>query len=191
MEMKLVVIKGAKKTREVRLRSPEVVIGRQAGCGLRIPSATVSRRHCRLRLREGEVTIEDLKSANGTLLNGARVSGVEAVLPGDRLEIGPVMFLVEYQRADPAEMPPAAGPAVPPPLPLALPEAEPVPNGDLVEAIPLDDSPRKETVLTPGSAQTDERRAEEDVPLLFDEEDSWRLPAGQDLRDLLSQADEP
>jgi pSer/pThr/pTyr-binding forkhead associated (FHA) protein len=134
-------------------------------------------------LREGEVTVEDLKSANGTLLNGARVSGVEVVLPGDRLEIGPVMFLVEYPRAEPAE--------VSPPLPLALPEAIPLTEDDLVEALPLDDNPRKDTVLTPGAAPNDERRADEDVPVLFEDDDSWRLPAGQDLRDLLSQADEP
>ncbi len=97
MDVKLVVIKGSRKTREIVLRDGETIIGRQTGCGLRIPSATVSRRHCRLGIHGSLVTIEDLGSANGCFLNGTRVRSVEFVRPGDRLEIGPVTFRVEYR----------------------------------------------------------------------------------------------
>jgi predicted component of type VI protein secretion system len=194
MEVKLVVIKGSTKTREVRLRGDEVLVGRQRGCGLRIPSALVSRRHCRLRIRGGSVTIEDLESVNGSFLNGARVQGTEEVLPGDRLEIGPVTFLVEYQRTDNAAK--AAPPPLPQAVPLAVtpPAAVPVPDDDFVEAIPLDEGEEKPTVLTPGAPQARggaaSRAAKDDAPPEFDRDESWRLPEGQDLRDLLSSADE-
>jgi predicted component of type VI protein secretion system len=195
MELKLVVIKGSTKTREVRLRGAEIIVGRQRGCGLRIPSALVSRRHCRLRLQGSSVTIEDLKSVNGSFLNGVRVYGAEEVHPGDQLEIGPVTFLVEFQRTDKAAR------ALPPPLPQAIPLAEPLPaaipmsDGDFVEAIPLDEGAERPTVLPPHTARGNEGAAspaaEGNLPLEFDEDEAWRLPEGQDLRDLLSSADEP
>ena len=188
MEVKLVVIKGSTKTREVRLRGAEVIVGRQRGCGLRIPSALVSRRHCRIRLQGSSVTIEDLKSVNGSFLNGVRVYGTEQVRPGDRLEIGPVTFLVEYQQTDKSDRPtpPRLPQAIP--LPEALPAAIPVPDGDFVEAIPLDEAAEKPTVLPPHTAQGSD--GADDVPLEFDQEEGWRLPEGKDLRDLLSSADE-
>jgi predicted component of type VI protein secretion system len=57
----------------------------------------VSRRHCLLRFQDDCLVAEDLKSANGTFLNGLRLTRPEVVRPGDRLEIGPLVFVVEYQ----------------------------------------------------------------------------------------------
>jgi len=196
MEVKLVVIKGSTKTREIRLRGGETLIGRQSGCGLRIPSAMVSRRHCRLRRQRGSVTVEDLNSANGTFLNGVRVYGSEKVLPGDQLEIGPVIFVVEYARqAETVTPPPPQAQAplarrLPPPLPAAIPLAD----DDFVEAIPLDEGDQKPTVMTPDAGPVRGRPAkppvEDEVPLVLEMDESWHLPEGQDLRDLLSSADE-
>jgi predicted component of type VI protein secretion system len=97
MDIRLVIEKGPTKTRIIRIRSEETVVGRQQGCDLRIPSKTVSRRHCLLSFRDGYLTAEDLDSANGTFRNGERISGKEVVRPGDRLEIGPLVFVAEYQ----------------------------------------------------------------------------------------------
>ncbi|HZT79107.1 MAG TPA: FHA domain-containing protein [Gemmataceae bacterium] len=97
MQVRLVVDKGSKRSREFRLRGEETIVGRLKGCGLRIPSAEVSRRHCLLSCKDGYVTVEDLKSANGTYLNGEPVRGREVVRPGDQLQIGPVTFVVEYE----------------------------------------------------------------------------------------------
>uniref|UniRef100_A0A7C2NWJ8 FHA domain-containing protein n=1 Tax=Schlesneria paludicola TaxID=360056 RepID=A0A7C2NWJ8_9PLAN len=82
---------------QVRLGS-ETVIGRSAGCQLKIASPQVSRRHCRLSLRPDGVYLEDLDSANGTFLDGVRVPKETPtyVHAGARLEIGPARFVVEY-----------------------------------------------------------------------------------------------
>jgi pSer/pThr/pTyr-binding forkhead associated (FHA) protein len=97
MDVRLVVEQGRRRLRVVRLRGPATRIGRARGSGVRIPSAEVSRQHCVLRVEEGLVTVEDLDSVNGTFLNGEAVVGCRVVRPGDRLHVGPVTFVVEYE----------------------------------------------------------------------------------------------
>lgn len=97
MDVRLVVEQGKTRTRTLHLRKAEAVIGRQRGCDFRIAASDVSRRHCVLRVRDGYVTVEDLNSRNGTQLNGEPVEGSQVVRPGDRLRIGPLTFVVEYQ----------------------------------------------------------------------------------------------
>lgn len=85
---------------EVRLL-PLTIVGRSAECHLKIASAQVSRRHCQIMLRTDGVYIEDLASANGTFLDGARLPSRTPtyVQSGSRLEIGPAKFIVDYQAA--------------------------------------------------------------------------------------------
>jgi pSer/pThr/pTyr-binding forkhead associated (FHA) protein len=99
MDVRLVVEQGRRRLRVVRLRGPATRIGRARGSGVRIPSAEVSRQHCVLRVEDGLVTVEDLDSVNGTFLNGEAVVGCRVVRPGDRLHVGPVTFVVEYELA--------------------------------------------------------------------------------------------
>src|SRR5262249_40403711 len=93
----LVIERGKTRTRTLLLRKAESLIGRESGCDFRIASSEVSRRHCLLRVSDGYVTVEDLNSRNGTLLNGEPVEGRKGVRPGDRLRIGPLTFVVEYR----------------------------------------------------------------------------------------------
>lgn len=74
--------------RQVRLHVGETLIGRDEACGVVVRGALVSRRHARALLVDGELSIEDLGSTNGTFLNRARVRGRVAVRPGDRIFVG-------------------------------------------------------------------------------------------------------
>ena len=78
------------------------VIGRREDCDLRIPLGEVSRKHCRL-VRDGDtLKLEDLGSSNGTFLNGSTVQ--EALLsPGDTIQVGPVVFVVQIDGEPPDE----------------------------------------------------------------------------------------
>jgi pSer/pThr/pTyr-binding forkhead associated (FHA) protein len=180
MDVRLIVDQGPVRTRTVRLRAADTTVGRQEGCGLRIPSGTVSRRHCRLRFRDGYLTVEDLGSANGTFVNGHRVAGKEVLRPGDRLAIGPLVFVVEYRLT----------PAAIDHLLRAENAAEEV--EEFVEALPLDGEPETGPVdLAPFAGEPEvaaEGEAEEVV--LLDDAEPWHLPEAEELRDILSKLDD-
>lgn len=96
MNVRLVIEQGRRR-RVFSIPEPGGVLGRARGCAIRIPSAEISRRHCRVRLEDGLVYVEDLDSVNGTRLNGEFISEKTLARPGDRLEVGPVAFVVEYE----------------------------------------------------------------------------------------------
>ncbi|MFO0604027.1 MAG: sigma 54-interacting transcriptional regulator [Polyangiales bacterium] len=72
------------------------VVGRAEGCDVRVPDASLSRRHAILRVGEA-ITVEDLDSANGTRVRGQRVPPRVAVelLPGEVFELGALLCVVE------------------------------------------------------------------------------------------------
>jgi len=81
----------------LNLSGDEVVIGRNEGCKVRIPSAAVSRKHCRLEMINELLSVEDLGSSNGTFINDVRIQEQSYLKPGDVLRCGPFRFLVVYQ----------------------------------------------------------------------------------------------
>ena len=72
----------------------QVLIGRSASADLRLDHPTVSERHALVREQDGVWWIEDLGSANGTLLNERPlVPGQSAICkPGDVLIVGPFLL---------------------------------------------------------------------------------------------------
>ena len=97
MNVKFVVQRNGRSAQTFSLRSAEMIVGRQKGCGVRVPSALVSRQHCLVTYQDDLLAVEDLNSANGTFINGRRVAKREFLRPGDKLKIGPVTLLVQYQ----------------------------------------------------------------------------------------------
>jgi hypothetical protein len=77
----------------------ETVVGRTAECQLKIASAQVSRRHCRILVNQDGVYLEDLGSSNGTFVDGRRLSPHKPhfVSAGSVLEVGPARFVIEYR----------------------------------------------------------------------------------------------
>ncbi len=97
--------KGARRDFPVGPRP--VVIGRKPDADIRIPLSDVSRAHCQVAQRDGQVLIRDLGSSNGTFVNDQRITEKEATMgPGDRLRVGPVQFTVQIDGV-PANIPPA------------------------------------------------------------------------------------
>lgn len=97
MNVELILDKGGGPTKKLRLHHEMTVVGRRRDCNLCIPSSEVSRRHCLLHFHDDYLTVEDLKSINGTYLNDQKVVDKSVVYPGDRLSIGPVHFTVQYE----------------------------------------------------------------------------------------------
>jgi len=86
---------------DVELADGETLIGRSPKCEIVLDDPLVSRTHARLFVNRGSVTIEDLKSANGVLVNGEALVRARALSSGDRVVIGQQSFqLVVGSKAD-------------------------------------------------------------------------------------------
>jgi serine phosphatase RsbU (regulator of sigma subunit) len=78
------------------LHSLPAVIGRTPPADLVLEGTTVSRRHCRLELHDGQLRLNDLGSTNGTFVNGARLE--EAAVLEDGANIGVGAYRLRYHR---------------------------------------------------------------------------------------------
>jgi diguanylate cyclase (GGDEF)-like protein len=97
----LIVLAGESLGQMFRVEQSEIVIGRAADASIRLQDDGVSRHHARIVQDQGELVIEDLKSANGTLLNGDRIR--RAVLrDGDKIQVGSTTIL-KFTHADELE----------------------------------------------------------------------------------------
>ena len=65
----------------------KVMIGRADECELRLGGRFVSRHHALIVLTDGGVFVEDLKSFNGTIVNGRKITRHQ-ISPGDKIKIG-------------------------------------------------------------------------------------------------------
>jgi pSer/pThr/pTyr-binding forkhead associated (FHA) protein len=71
-------------------------IGRAPRADFIVDAALVSRVHCQLTAGAVDLEVEDLKSTNGTFVNGSRISRAR-LKSGDRLGVGKVEFVVSKQ----------------------------------------------------------------------------------------------
>ena len=66
----------------------EVTIGRVQGNDIVLPKGNVSRHHARIVLKDGKLIIVDLKSTNGTYVNGRKITSPLVVKDSDKISIG-------------------------------------------------------------------------------------------------------
>ena len=78
--------------------------GRDPKCDVPIDNAALSRTHCRISHMGGMFHIEDMRSSNGTFLNGEKVDGAP-LKDGDQIRIG--KYVLVFHQA-PGEGPPVA-----------------------------------------------------------------------------------
>lgn len=79
--------KGGEQRRMV-FNKPEVTIGRVQGNDIVLPKGNVSKRHARIVLKDGKFIIVDLKSTNGTYVNGRKITSPLVVKDSDKIYIG-------------------------------------------------------------------------------------------------------
>ncbi len=97
MKMELLITKGQNSGFRQAITAPQrILIGRDATCDLTITDPLLSRQHCLVEITQNAVKIIDLKSRNGTFVNGRRI--VEMVLSAqDEVKVGRHTFLVRQQ----------------------------------------------------------------------------------------------
>jgi len=95
MDLKLIVLAGAKEGTQIPLKKDKFIIGRASECTLRAGSSAISRRHCVIVRKDGDWLVRDLGSRNGTFLNDSAVETPTPLKVGDELRVGPLHFRVE------------------------------------------------------------------------------------------------
>jgi serine phosphatase RsbU (regulator of sigma subunit)/pSer/pThr/pTyr-binding forkhead associated (FHA) protein len=119
---RLSVRSGPKQGSEYKLEKPIVVIGRGSTADLPIPDGSVSRHHAKIARENDEWGIQDLESANGTFVNGKRISHRVPLISGDSVRLGSVLLKFEDGTATAVSAPaPVPADFVTPPVPVPAP----------------------------------------------------------------------
>src|ERR1700687_5758653 len=88
----LEAVAGPLKGTTFPLSGEEISIGREPSNFVSVLDASVSRKHCLIRVEEGQFKIQDLNSRNSTFVNGVPVT--ERILgSGDEIKVGNSLFL--------------------------------------------------------------------------------------------------
>lgn len=74
--------------------SKSLMLGRSLDCDIAMVSPQVSRNHARLDLESDQLIIEDLGSANGTMVNGKQIEGKQALNNDDEVRFHDIVFRV-------------------------------------------------------------------------------------------------
>lgn len=91
-------INGPLKGKPVKIQDQDIV-GRSKNCGIYIPHASVSKKHCRFYLQGEKLYIEDLNSSNGSFINGRKISNAE-IKNGDQLNLHDLQAVIANNEAD-------------------------------------------------------------------------------------------
>jgi ABC transport system ATP-binding/permease protein len=139
-------------TKRIPLNKDVIHVGRDPESEVVIDAAAavVSRRHAEIHKRGSQFVLVDLKSFNGTLLNGQRVADPAELFDGDRIQLGiggPLLRVIDPAHPSPPHRIPQGGtpsrPLPPPPIPAAF--------GQIAEIA------RRQTVVVGGSARATDR----------------------------------
>ena len=87
--------------KESLVTSSGLTIGRSSQNDLMVKDLAASRFHCKFLPEGQELTVIDLDSTNGTLVNGKRLLGNQVVKNGDEVRIGEIVFKIEITPIEP------------------------------------------------------------------------------------------
>jgi diguanylate cyclase (GGDEF)-like protein len=91
-EPALIMLEGDLPGQVFRLRAGRQIIGRRPECDIRVRERAVSGIHAEVIRVRDNVTINDLASTNGTLVNGMRIRTPVPLLQGSLLKLGNCVF---------------------------------------------------------------------------------------------------
>lgn len=108
------------KSQRLQFNKNEITVGRVQGNDIVLPKGNVSKRHSKIVFKEGKFIVVDLKSTNGTYVNGHKIASPQVIKSTDKVFIGD--FVIEIEEGAGAEgpamgPPPLSGPAPVPPGP--------------------------------------------------------------------------
>jgi pilus assembly protein CpaF len=112
--IKLTMTEKGGDPRALSFDKDEVTIGRVSGNDIVLPKGNVSKRHSRILLKDGHVEISDLKSTNGTYVNGKKITDTVVLGATDRVYVGDFLITIDGLGGE-MNAPARRGPPPPPP----------------------------------------------------------------------------
>src|SRR5262249_1765168 len=103
---------GQQSPKQVTLEKDKLVLGRHPDCDIVLELGAVSREHAQITSADNQWYVEDLRSRNGTFVNGKQITGRQALVDQDQVRI--CDFLLTFQKDVPgartlaSEMPDSA-----------------------------------------------------------------------------------
>jgi len=88
----LIVLAGSNVGEMYRVEEGETFLGRGQTATIKLTDDGISRKHARIFQQGGEVLIEDMQSANGTIVNGSPVT-MQLLKDGDKIRLGSTTIL--------------------------------------------------------------------------------------------------
>jgi pSer/pThr/pTyr-binding forkhead associated (FHA) protein len=129
----ILILEGDYPIKNWLLDRPRIVVGRDETCDIVIPQRQISRQHIIFhRNPDNKVRVEDLKSKNGTWVNGLRLDGERELYDGDEIHLA-LMVRLKF-----------IGSGITAPV-----------TQDLPDVIPFSPSPVQPTLLGTGNLQLD------------------------------------
>lgn len=121
-------------------------IGRLASNGLALPHNKISREHAEFNLTSSGLTVQDLGSSNGTLVNTNRIEPNQPVQlkPGDTISMGP--YVLTFDQIIEAGQAEAPSPKKPLDKTMVMGAAQPAPAAPPPPEAPAEPAPLKETM---------------------------------------------
>ena len=124
-QYQLVMHSGPTPGKVFPLEGDVITIGREAGNGIIINDAEVSRKHTQFVFQGGKVVVSDLGSTNGTFVDGQRLTGQQVLQSGQIISLGEQISLLfeAVIQVDPNATIMSTGhpPVVPMPMPTPIP----------------------------------------------------------------------
>lgn len=96
----LVVKEGAYAGTRFALKDGATIIGREKGVDIVLADGQCSRQHCRIISQQNQFMIEDLKSTNGTRVNGVTVTTTLVLKSGDQIAVGETLLDFEIKKPE-------------------------------------------------------------------------------------------
>src|SRR3954462_1779151 len=82
-------------TQRLDFESEEITIGRVDENDICLPKGNISKKHTKIVVKDGKIIVLDLKSTNGTYVNGKKLAGPQVITPADKVYVGDFILSIE------------------------------------------------------------------------------------------------
>ena len=121
--IKLTITEKGGETKALSFDKSEVMIGRVQGNDIVLAKGNISKRHTKIETASGQLTVSDMKSTNGTYVNGRKIAEPTTVRGDDKIFVGDFLIVLDpggsasERTSSGAKRMPGPPPPPPPPPP--------------------------------------------------------------------------